>query len=204
MLATISLTLFIFSAAVTAVLHSRWLYELDMKLLDIPSYAGMSEETIRQNYRALIRYCSLWYRGELMLPTLAVSATGRIHFQECKVLFDAVQLLCILTLITSIFLIHNRRRANDRRYLKRTGLACLLIPLVLGVLAAWNFDRFFTVFHSILFRNDYWLFDPAEDPVILILPETYFMHCAIGILLIVFVCALICLHRSSGRHGRRK
>lgn len=34
-----------------------------------------------------------------------------------------------------------------------------------------------TLFHQILFvGDDTWLFDPAKDPVIMILPETFFLH----------------------------
>ena len=62
---------------------------------------------------------------------------------------------------------------------------------IVGVLAALDFDRAFTVFHSIFFPGkDNWLFDPATDPVILILPEAFFRSCAILILaaVLLFLC----------------
>lgn len=60
---------------------------------------------------------------------------------------------------------------------------------IAGVLAALDFDRAFTVFHSIFFPGkDNWLFDPATDPVILILPEAFFRSCAILILAAVLLC----------------
>ena len=45
------------------------------------------------------------------------------------------------------------------------------------------------MFHSIFFPGkDNWLFDPATDPVILILPEAFFRSCAILILAAVLLC----------------
>ena len=42
---------------------------------------------------------------------------------------------------------------------------------------AIGFERFFIYFHQILFRNTDWLFDPATDPIINVLPESFFMQC---------------------------
>ena len=43
------------------------------------------------------------------------------------------------------------------------------------------------IFHQIVFRNDYWIFNEATDPVITILPEAFFMHCFMMIVGIVMV-----------------
>ena len=53
----------------------------------------------------------------------------------------------------------------------------MLFPLAIGVIA-WliGFDRFFVAFHEVLFRDNSWLFDPATDPIISVLPEQFFMH----------------------------
>ena len=61
------------------------------------------------------------------------------------------------------------------------GLGGLFV--IVGGLAALDFDRAFTVFHTIFFPGkDNWLFDPMTDPVILILPEEFFRSCALLIL----------------------
>ena len=39
-----------------------------------------------------------------------------------------------------------------------------------------GFDRFFILFHETFFNNDDWLFNPATDPIINVLPEQFFMH----------------------------
>lgn len=67
--------------------------------------------------------------------------------------------------------------------------------LVIGVLAALDFDRAFVVFHSLFFPGkSNWLFHPDADPVILILPEVFFRNCAIFIALtLLAVCAAVIL-----------
>ena len=66
----------------------------------------------------------------------------------------------------------------------------VLVPLTL---VALNWDFCFVLFHKILFRNDYWIFDPACDPVITILPDAYFLHAAALILLCVLAASLFSL-----------
>lgn len=63
----------------------------------------------------------------------------------------------------------------------------LSLPLVLGLVGVFiGFEQFFTLFHQILFvGDDTWLFDPAKDPVILILPENFFLACLSPIFLLV-------------------
>lgn len=71
----------------------------------------------------------------------------------------------------------------------------VLFILDLAVLAVTDFDRAFTIFHGVFFPGkENWLFDPATDPVILLLPEEFFRRCAIAIaaslLLLCLVLAL--------------
>lgn len=63
-----------------------------------------------------------------------------------------------------------------------------------------NYDAF-TMFHEIMFRNDYWIFDEATDPVIMILPDAFFLHCAVMIILLILIGSLLCMRfRSFFRH----
>ena len=187
-----ALTLFIFTGAVVLVLNFRWLYYIDITLLGLADKSGMTVQEIRANYDALIQYNQFWYHGELNFPNLIMSATGRIHFQEVKRIFVAIQYLCMGSGLVSLIGIIRHARRHNLKYLKMTGILTLAIPVILGVLAATNWDRFFVTFHHIFFRNNYWLFDSKTDPVILILPDAYFMHCAIFILLLIVLGSLLC------------
>ena len=77
----------------------------------------------------------------------------------------------------------------------------MLVALV-GGLVAINWDRTFVLMHKILFRNDFWSFDAADDPVIHILPEPFFLHCGVLILILQVLFAAICLLLA--RHLKQK
>jgi integral membrane protein (TIGR01906 family) len=85
----------------------------------------------------------------------------------------------IVTLLPSIWFV-NRLRQNQQQWrLIRPFQWGMILPLIFGFLMAVGFDRFFVTFHEIFFSNDDWLFNPATDPIINVLPETFFMHCFI-------------------------
>ena len=77
-------------------------------------------------------------------------------------------------------------------YLKLTAILTVALPAVIGAAVALNWDRTFVTFHEIAFNNDYWLFDPATDPVINILPDLYFLHFAVIILALVILGSILC------------
>lgn len=188
----ILLTLFIISFAVVFTVFFKQLYYFDIDYLGISQSTGLSKDIIIENYNILIQYQSLFYRGELNLPDFIMSTTGRIHFEEVKRIFDIIQILCITTGMISAVIIYQNHKDKEYRYLKLTTYFSIGIPTILGFLASIDFDKAFVIFHKIAFRNDYWIFDSAVDPVITILPEAFFMHCFMLIIVIVIVMSLIC------------
>ena len=85
-----------------------------------------------------------------------------------------------------------QRRKQSYGYLKLTAILTVSLPAVIGATVALNWDWAFVTFHELAFNNDYWLFDPATDPVINILPDAYFLHCAFMILVLVILGSIIC------------
>lgn len=185
--------LFWISFAVVVTLNFRSLYYWDIEHLDIEGISGYSEEVIRENYDVLIDYNSMFYQGELEFPTFSMSESGRIHFQEVKRLFSYFQYLLIVTFLICgpILLVNIRKRSFA--FLKAAGAVTLVLPSLIAVFIAFNWDWVFVTFHKIAFRNDYWIFDPKYDSVITILPDRFFMHCALLIVLLVVLGAVLCL-----------
>ena len=70
--------------SVTVTLNFRPLYYLDMKLLHISDSSGYSNDVIRKNFDALIRYNNIWHTGILNFPDFPMSESGRIHFEELQ------------------------------------------------------------------------------------------------------------------------
>lgn len=188
----LSLTLCIISTAVIITLNFRPLYYVDMKFYNLSEMTGYPENEIRANYDTLIEYNSVLYQGELAFPTLPMSEQGRIHFIEVKRIFVFIQaVLFPLSLIGSLTGIYFLKRQKPA-YLKLTSVLNLALPAVLGTLIAMNWNRFFILFHELFFNNDYWIFDEVTDPIITLLPDGYFMHCALMILGIIILSSILC------------
>lgn len=187
------LTLAIIGISVVGTLAFRPLYYHDMKTLDISEYSGYSAEEIRENYDALIDYNIAWKDGELSFPTFPMSETGKIHFEEVKEIFDIFKYLAVFGGIVGVAGIVFMARKKEYRYLKMTAIVSCGLPAVLGVLVALFWDKVFVIFHELFFNNDYWIFDSSTDPVITILPDEFFMHCALMIFGGVLLGAAVCL-----------
>ena len=187
------LMLFIISLAIVFTVFFKQLYYLDINYLGIDLTSGMSVETIKKNYDVLIAYQSIFYRGTLNLPDFVMSTNGRIHFEEVKTIFEAIQVMMVVSGLISLPLVIRRFKEKEYRFLKLTGLITIIVPAMLGFVVALDFESAFITFHQIVFRNNYWVFDYRSDPVINILPETFFMHCFIMIVIIVITLAGLCL-----------
>lgn len=189
----IMLMIFIISFAVVFTVFFKPLYYFDINYLNIDQISGLDAETIKENYRILINYQSIFYQGTLNLPDFVMSDSGRIHFEEVKRIFEAIQVMMVISGLISIPMTIKKIKEKEYRFLRLTGLITIIVPTVLGFLAALDFERAFVLFHQIVFRNDYWIFDYRTDPVITILSETFFMHCFMLIVVIVCLLAIICL-----------
>ena len=191
-LKALCLLILIFTGAVVITLNFRWIYYMDISLLNLEKISGMDASSIRSCYDTLIRYNLVWNRGELIFPGLPMSGTAAIHFREVKRIFDGIQIAFLISGILSLFFLITSRNGK-RWWMRITGTAGMVLPFILGGLIFLGWDRFFTVFHQLVFHNDYWLFDPAQDPVILLLPDTFFLQCAAIILLLIFAGSILCI-----------
>lgn len=163
------------------VLAQTWLYPLLSS--DRMNAAGLRDEVIQENYRTLIAYNLSPGGGPLNFQGLSMSREGRIHFEEVKGIFRTILWTGAAALVIAIFLGKRILRKGGRpAFLLYACRISMAIPAVLGFFMAMNFDRAFVLFHRLLFDNDYWLFDPARDPIIHYLPESFFLYMAMAIL----------------------
>jgi integral membrane protein (TIGR01906 family) len=183
-------TLLFISIAVVITVNFRPLYYYDINLLHIADTSGLNLDVLRENYDALIDYSFPLFQGPLQFPTLPSSENALIHFSEVKDIFTSFYILGMITLVLGIIIIVQKRKSNDISYLLVSSITAVVLPLILAIFLAINFDRAFILFHKLFFKNDYWLFDPTTDPVITILPDTFFMHCALLIIVIVVLFSI--------------
>ena len=185
-------SLLIISFSVTLTLNFRPLYYADIQHLHIAELSGRTEEDIRQNYDALIDYNLLFNHEPLKFPTCTMSESGRSNFEEVKKIFDLFGWTLIITFGLTLIVTVRFVRKKKWLWLRIGGILCIVLPAFLGIMVAVNWEYVFVTFHQLVFNNDYWLFDPTTDPIINILPDVYFMHCAIMIFVLVMAGSLLC------------
>ncbi len=141
----------------------------------------MTAGKILHNFLILMNYLINPLETKLSMPDFPSSASGLHHFAEVKNLF---MLVFFLTIILIPFIIRFMKE-NLSLVFHNALRVVMLFPLAIGVIA-WliGFDQFFVAFHEVLFRDNSWLFDPATDPIISVLPEQFFMHSFLIFLLI--------------------
>ena len=183
-------TLLLISTGLILAINLRALYRMDISYLNIEQTSGYSKAVILENYNALIDYCSPFFQGPLIFPTLPSSPQGLQHFAEVKNIFTAFYYLLVISLALLIPAILYARRHHYHKLLKISAITTVILPVIVGLTCSINFDRAFILFHKLFFRNDYWLFDPATDPIIDLLPSEFFLHCAIVIIVVVILGSL--------------
>ena len=191
-LLSLILTLTLISLAVVLTLACKPLYYLDIHALHIPETTGYTISEIKANYDAVIDYSLSFGNAPLEFPTFPMSEGGRIHFEEVKNIFNLFKYMAIFGTLTGAAGILRQHRKQSYGYLKLTAILTVALPAIIGATVALNWDWAFVTFHELAFNKDYWIFDPATDPVINILPDAYFLHCAIMILVLVILGSVIC------------
>lgn len=185
-------------------INLRPLYYLDIERFNLVEESGLNAVVIKENYNALIDYCSPFFTGDLVFPSLRASASGISHFAECKDIFNAIYLAGAICLVLTVIIFIIKRHNDEYKYLRTSAVITLVLPLIVGAAAAINFDALFLLFHKLVFNNDDWLFDPATDPIINLLPEEFFLQCAIIIVATMIIGAVIVLITFFVRKKKRK
>lgn len=180
----VSLAFFILTSSVMLTLSMKWTYRLSRDDI-IQVEHQLDEATIVHNYDTLIDYMFAGPDTRLTFRELPMSPEGEFHFWEVKVIFQnffrAMLISGFITLLISAVLIRER----DLRFLNLGSILVFLVPALLAIPVALNFDRAFVMFHEIAFSNDYWIFDPVRDPIIRYLPQSLFLKNTLIILVII-------------------
>ncbi len=173
----VAMFLLVLSASIAFTINFTPLYGFDFDYLNIAQMTGLSKDIILDNYRILMQYLNLPWITELKMPDFPASESGLFHFYEVKQLFLLdYAILGVSAVVTGLFL---RMVKKEQGYWRMMNPLRLMIAAPLAALAIifMNFDRLFVAFHGVFFNNDAWIFDARTDPIILALPQDFFMHC---------------------------
>ena len=167
------------AAAILLTIYLAWLlYPMEISYFALSDKVHLKAETIQYNFNILMNYLTNPFSQKLAMPDFRSSAAGLHHFQAVKYLFHLAQAIFLVTLPALIFFIKKVVKKGVLALYQRSLFCLSVLPFVMICLAGLiGFNSFFTLFHQVLFVGDNtWLFDPAKDPVIWILPEEFFMH----------------------------
>lgn len=204
-----ALALALLTGAIAVPILCRPFYYAHIGPLGLEASTGLTEEEIKTAFDEMLDYCL--GGEEFSTGVLKWSESGKSHFTDVRFLFqlDLQVLVGALALLTACLLLIRRGRHRPARILGRgpafwAGAGLGTVFLIVGVLAALDFDRAFVAFHALFFPGkDNWLFDPDVDQIINILPQAFFRDCAILILaVLVLGCAALIafdLFRKKGR-----
>ena len=194
----LALFLLVLTLSISLPIYIRPFYYAHIEPYHLEAISGFSAGEIREAYDAVLDYLTIPGR-EFSTGVFPYSEAGKAHFADCKVLFDLNRNVLLISAAVLVLLMLLRKKFGPYRLGKHSapwwaGVTALTAPVVLGSLAALNFDRAFVIFHSLFFPGkDNWLFDARYDGIILVLPQDFFMHCAmlIGAGVVVFSLSLL-------------
>ena len=192
--------------------------EKEYEKYDVLSDLDMTMDDVMHVTREMMAYL----RGDRDTLSVVTTVEGteqdffneqdRFHMGEVRDLFigglnirtgaAAVALICLVFLVVSKARLRKILARSYQIALGITGAAVLFI----GIAAVVDFNAVFVQFHHIFFDNDLWLFDPAEDYMIRMLPEGLFadMVLRIGILFVAGLVVLLIASIVAGRLAVRK
>ena len=186
------------TAAVAVPILCRPFYYAHIGPMELEARTGLTREEIITAFDEMLDYCL--GADEFSTGVLRWSESGKAHFTDVRVLFllDLRVLAASAALLAITLLSARKTGRTPARPLGRgpafwAGAGLGGAFLTAGTLAALDFDRAFVLFHALFFPGkDNWLFDPAADQIINILPQEFFRNCAILILaLLALGCAAL-------------
>lgn len=185
--------LWLLALAILFTLYGAWLfYPIEAESLSLGAVVGLDQTTLLKNFNILMVYLMSPFSWMLNMPDFPASASGLKHFADVKFLFHLVQVIFLGLSYPVIRFIRKAIKAHSLRLYRPYFLMAALAPVVIAGLGALiGFDEFFTLFHQVLFPGDSsWLFNPATDPIIWVLPEPFFLHCFIAFFAI-YECLMV-------------
>ncbi len=193
-----ALVIFIITFSIGLPIYFRPFYYLHINALDLPARynAECTYEMVKDAYDEVLDYLTLPGK-EFGTGEFPHSHEGAAHFKDVKGLFtlNTVALISSTAILITLYILNRKKiftleKKNGHHITYYVGKWTLIGFIIVGLLAAINFDVAFNIFHKIFFPGkSNWEFDYRVDPIIWVLPQAFFRNCAI---LIVFSIIAIC------------
>ena len=221
-LASLVLLYCILFTSLQVTMNSSLFLQQEYKKLNLTRAVGMSNDDIVASTKCLVDYME----GRVDSIDIMVTVNGEetlmytdeqevSHMADVRVLYQrfrtyrdyGVLAALLLYLFAAVLSIRTAPHSIAMGYVIGAFILLAAIGFV-GTWAALDFTRFWTFFHTSLFWNDDWLFDPATSRMINILPEQFFSDIilafaimALAVVVLLLIAALLLLH---GERKRKK
>ncbi|MBU3851905.1 MAG: TIGR01906 family membrane protein [Candidatus Paralactobacillus gallistercoris] len=182
--------IFVISSSVCLTfIGSLLLYPFDISYLHLLNIVQIDPTTLLHNYHQLLAYLFCPWLTHLQMTNFPSSLQGLAHFASVKQLLLINNIALIITGCFTDYFWHYLRQRHQLWRLLYPAEGLLMILVTIMFLMMSNFDRFFVIFHKLLFHNQDWLFDPNTDPIINVLPTQFFEQCFIvfGVLMLLWI-----------------
>ncbi|HBH12360.1 MAG TPA: TIGR01906 family membrane protein [Clostridiales bacterium] len=151
---------------------------------DTPSVTGLSMQQLMSVSSETLDYLkdkrdNLVIYEELDGKTIQVFEGREIdHMVDVKDLFMtgfAIRNIAGIVSLLSTAYLWTKHKQSILHSIRVGSLLFFAIIALIGVFAALDFNKAFTIFHKLVFTNDLWLLNPETDIMIQMLPLDFFM-----------------------------
>ena len=181
----IAMPIFFLTLNVRVAFNSSWVYSTGFDRNNIEQRTGVPDAELNRIADEFIDYfnnddefLNVQLYGQDLFNTREL-----IHMKDVKA---RVQWMYILTYIAGAVLVgylvwgfvRHRRQFLEPAFhrIRRGGLYTIGSLATAGIVIGAAFPFFFTLFHEILFRNDFWMLNPRRDFLVVMFPEQFWFE----------------------------
>lgn len=203
--------LLILTVSIAAPVLIRPFYYAQINPLRLPQESGMTRGEIIAAYNDVLDYCT-GLRADFRAGGLAFSASCAAHFADVRRLFilDFIVALVCAAALSAWGALRKKSRLTPYRLgglpfyfwgaSGLTGAAWLF-----AAFAAVDFNRAFTLMHTVLFPGkSNWIFDRRVDRIIILMPPQFFAACGILIAAVSVSASIALIAAGIGSRARHK
>ena len=181
----IATPIFSLTINIRVAFNSSWVYSTGFDRNNIEQRTGVPDEELNRIADEFIAYfgsddefLNVQLYGRDLFNTREV-----IHMKDVKALVQGMYILSYLAgLVIVGYLAWGFQRTGRQflrpalRRVKRAGLFTIGSLAIIGSVIGVGFPFFFTLFHEIAFRNDFWMLDPRRDFLVVMFPEQFWLE----------------------------
>lgn len=161
------------------------IYCMCIDKFQLTAATGFDKDILIKEFKTLIHYLQFPWINKLKFDYFIMSSQGELHFIDVKHIFIGIYIFLLIILCLTILFMFKVDNIELMKYINSFNYffyVVIIFVISLLPLMLFDFSETFDKFHQLIFKNDYWLFDPYKDPIINALPEELFMLYAVIIL----------------------